>query len=255
MTLHIQKLSPLIAIACGFLYVTQASAVQPPKDDKLPKPETPIIGDTIAACESLNDGQLRYTASRLQICSRGAWVDLMSGGPKMVFLSSTVHTGNFGGVEGADIICQDLAKTAGLYGTYKAWISDSGSEPSTSFTHSEAPYTLVDETIVADNWLGLTNDVLQAPINMNEYGIVVVLNPSPTLVNADNAGAWSATNPDGSHFTYIADTDCAGWTNGSSEFGETIQGMVGFPDETSPSWTSGTIWGCSSQQRLYCFEQ
>jgi len=247
----------VIACACGFLYVTQASAVQPPKDDKLPKPETPIIGDTTAACESLNEGQLRYTASRLQICSRGSWTDLMNDFPKMVFLSSTVHTGNLGEVAGADMICQDLAETAGLYGTYKAWISDSESEPSTSFKHSEAPYTLVDETVVADNWVDLTDSDIKVPINLDEYGNVVVLNENPLPGDADNAGAWTATSWDGTRFIIYDEKNigCDEWTNGSSQAQDEIQGMFGLPYATSASWSSGLIWGCSSQQRLYCFEQ
>src|SRR5438445_512912 len=44
-------------------------------------------------------------------------------GPKHAFVSSAIVTGNLGGLTGADALCNDLAKKAGLGGTYVAWIS------------------------------------------------------------------------------------------------------------------------------------
>lgn len=256
MLLRIQKFSMLIVCICGVIFASQANAAKPIKTQRS---ETPIIGDTDAACESLNAGQLRFRANRLQVCSRGNWVNITDDYPKVVFLSSTLHTGDLGGVAGADAICQGLADTAGLYGTFKAWISDSESDPYTSFKHSEAPYTLVDETTVADNWTALTSeDDLKVPINMDEYGNEVTLNQTPIpYTDEDNAGAWSATNWDGTGFLTHEDKtlECEGWTNGLSEIDDAIQGMYGLPWIESLSWSVGHIWGCSSQQRLYCFEQ
>ena len=39
---------------------------------------------------------------------------------RIVFLTSTTHTGNLGGLTGADAICNDLASTAGLPGANEA---------------------------------------------------------------------------------------------------------------------------------------
>lgn len=44
------------------------------------------------------------------------------------FLSSTKHTGDLGGLTGADTLCNDLATAAGLPGTYVAWLSDSNTD-------------------------------------------------------------------------------------------------------------------------------
>jgi hypothetical protein len=50
--------------------------------------------------------------------------------PCKVFVTSTVHDGNLGGLAGADAICNSLASDAGLPGTYKAWLSDGFNSPS-----------------------------------------------------------------------------------------------------------------------------
>jgi len=49
--------------------------------------------------------------------------------PKKVFVSSQTYVGNLGGVAGADSLCQGLATAAGLTGTFKAFLSDSGVNP------------------------------------------------------------------------------------------------------------------------------
>ena len=43
---------------------------------------------------------------------------------KTVFVTSTKHNGNFGGLSGADGFCQGLANAAGLGGAYMAWLGD-----------------------------------------------------------------------------------------------------------------------------------
>src|SRR5262249_42934796 len=48
---------------------------------------------------------------------------ITDGVPKRVFVTSTTHDGNLGGLDGADAICASLAANAGLSGTYKAWLS------------------------------------------------------------------------------------------------------------------------------------
>ena len=54
---------------------------------------------------------------------------------RLVFITSTLHDGNLGGVAGADQICNELASDAGLPGTYMAWLSSSqpGENPLRAF--------------------------------------------------------------------------------------------------------------------------
>ena len=58
---------------------------------------------------------------------------------KLVFLLEDGVRGDIGGVAAADQTCNDAAEAAGLPGTYKAWLSDSTSSPSTRFVRSDLP--------------------------------------------------------------------------------------------------------------------
>ena len=59
---------------------------------------------------------------------------------KLVFLTSSRHTGALGGVAGADTICRGLAADAGLPGLYRAWIAtDTTDDPASRFVKSPAP--------------------------------------------------------------------------------------------------------------------
>src|SRR5690606_20216321 len=45
-------------------------------------------------------------------------------GYNIAFVTSTTYRGDFGGLEVADEICNELARNAGLSGSYIAWLSD-----------------------------------------------------------------------------------------------------------------------------------
>ena len=92
---------------------------------------------------------------------------------KNVFVTSQSHNGDFGGLTGADAFCQNLALTAGLSGTYKAWLSDTTGSPATRFAPASVPYRLIDGTTIANDWNDLTDGTIQTPINLDEYGNAV----------------------------------------------------------------------------------
>ena len=72
--------------------------------------------------------------------------------PKRVFVTSSTFDGNLGGLAGADVKCQGAATTAGLPGTFRAWLSDSTTSASARLTHSALPYALVNDVQVADDF-------------------------------------------------------------------------------------------------------
>ncbi|MGZ3454239.1 MAG: hypothetical protein ACXVEF_31830, partial [Polyangiales bacterium] len=76
---------------------------------------------------------------------------------KVVFVTSTLYTGDLGGVAGADSKCQSAAAAASLAGTFKAWVSSATSSPSTTFVRTTGDYALPDGTVVAHGWSGLTS--------------------------------------------------------------------------------------------------
>lgn len=99
-------------------------------------------------------------------------------------MTSTAEVPTFGGVAGADAICQARASAAGLRGTFRSWISDSTSSASSRLVHHNGPYYRVDGTmvrIVANDWTDLT-DTIAVALATDEYG-----------VTQGNQMVWSAT--------------------------------------------------------------
>jgi hypothetical protein len=158
--------------------------------------------------------------------------------PKFVFLTSTPHTANMGGVAGADQMCQNLASTAGLPGNYKAWLSSSSSSPATTFTRPSSPYILVNGTIIANGWSDLTDGSLRAPINWDERGNEVGYEFGHRI--------WTSTRTDG---TANLENTCGDWT---SDAGNGDVGLL----VTFRAWTDDDrITQCSARIEHYCFQQ
>jgi hypothetical protein len=153
------------------------------------------------------------------------------------------------GLEGADCICQQLAKAQGLKGTYKAWLSTDSQSPSTRFTQSGCPYVLVNGTTVADNWSDLTDGSLDNSIRIDETGANRATGTDDDLNG--NESVRTNTAQDG---TSLGLQDCGDWTTNSSGDGGVRGGML---DEAGGTWTNQSIvsFTCDSLIFLYCFEQ
>jgi hypothetical protein len=164
-------------------------------------------------------------------------------GPCLVYVTSSAQDGALGGLAGADAICQMLAQDASLPGTYRAWLSDGVSSPSTRFTRATSTYTLIDGTVIAENWAQLTSGSLRCAIDLAETG-------SHGAVMGDTV--WSNTLPDGTPAGTSPGEHCAGWTSAEG----TDDGHIGDPFATDANWTHiGTRMFCLITQRLYCFQQ
>jgi uncharacterized repeat protein (TIGR01451 family) len=159
------------------------------------------------------------------------------GPQRLVFVSSGNFDGNFGGIAGADAQCQTLAMAASLPGTYKAWISDSTSSPSTSFTQTGF-FTLIDGTMIATSWADLTDGTIANPINRTDQNIVIsnTFVRTNTLANGGNDSAFGA---------------CNNWTSNSPS----DVASLGQSGATNSSWTTNSTGGCGFPLSIYCFEQ
>ena len=193
-----------------------------------------------------------------ELCDPGAPVDPMDDvvpclpscryDGKVVFLSSELYDGKLGGVDGADLKCQTLARTFDpdrAY-TYRAWLSDGSSEPATSFVHSETPYVLLSGVQIAADF----DDLVQ---NGPSVGITI----TDTHDALTDERVWTHTNyagesiPDGHH--------CEWWTkNGFSYAAQVGYNAVPTDPET---WHDNRWWThhfleitCNDALRLYCFE-
>ncbi len=165
-------------------------------------------------------------------------IDASDPGPleRRIFVTNAVQNGNMGGIPGADGICAEEADMAGLDGEFKAWLSTLSSPAVNRLLQSDVPYVLVDGTRVADNWGDLTDDSIQAPINLDAAGQV------------RGGDVWTGTLPSGASYM---DGDCEGFRSNSSE----IMSLCGSTQFTNTFWTAAQTPDCSVNLRLFCIEQ
>lgn len=161
---------------------------------------------------------------------------------KIVFVTSEIYNGNLGGLSGADSICQGLADTVGLSGTFKAWLSDDTSYPEARFVHSTGAYILVNGTPIAESWTDLIDGDLINPISRDEHG---------TFVDSE---VWTATLSDGGPGD-VGDTIeyCDNWTSDNYNY----KAITGLSTAKDSIWTAAILAGrqCDWGFRLYCIEQ
>jgi len=163
---------------------------------------------------------------------------------KFVFLTSTTHASNFGGLAPATAICNALAADAGLPGTYDPWISTTTSSPRARFNGAITAFILRDKTAIAAGTPDLYDGQILAPINRDERGVQqttflsVISGTGPT-------GVPASTNP--------GVASCSNWTSNSA----TALGTYGAANTFGQGWTAAATPACSTQTaaRLYCFEQ
>ncbi|HYD47231.1 MAG TPA: hypothetical protein VEB21_02725, partial [Terriglobales bacterium] len=161
---------------------------------------------------------------------------------KVVFVTSDEYDGEMvGGLAGADALCQELAGDALLSGTFKAWLSDSTGNTASRISKAIVPYTLVDGTVVANNWTDLTDGTLAHAIDQDESGFDL----DPLF---DNLQVWSATSPSGQ---LTGDGDCDNWTT-ADDFED---GAIGDASASDSEWTDSDFTSCDDSARLYCIQQ
>lgn len=178
-------------------------------------------------CDAL-DNNCDGAADEGGVCSTGpTW---------SVFVLSGGHMGgDFGGVSGADTLCQSEALVNGHAGTFKAWMSDASHSPAADFTHRATPYALPSGTQIAADWADLIDGTLDAAIGEYADGSAVGGYP-----------AWTGTDYAGN-----LDTDtCSDWATSSSGW----SGTNGYTASVDTGWTMGTTV-CGNYALIYCFEQ
>jgi hypothetical protein len=164
--------------------------------------------------------------------------------PNLVFVTSTVLTGNLGGLAGADTVCQARAQAAGLYGTYRAWLSTSTVNAS-SRLGSASGWHRTDGQPFANSLSDITSGKILHPISRDEFGTEVT---SGSVMTATNAAGVRDT----------ATGTCLDWTTN-----QTVPqnwATVGAPSGTSTRFTqfvsydgqSSFVTACDFG-RLYCF--
>jgi hypothetical protein len=168
--------------------------------------------------------------------------------PKRLFVTSLKYKGDLKtagliatnggpittGLEGGDGLCQTAAMTAGLGGTWKAYLSDSTTNAYDRIA-DVGPWTLVGGAILFANKAALKG-APAGPINRDETGKYI-----PDI----SAVTWTGTNVDGTKAT----NNCTDWTSSLSS----PSAQLGCQYVNTWSSCGGSI--CDNSYALYCFEQ
>ena len=160
-----------------------------------------------------------------------------------MFVTSEFYQGDFGGLLGADHVCQILAEEAGLEraSTFMAWLADETGAPLTRFHRSKGRYALVTGLPIAESWDDLTDGMIKTPIVVDERGELT-----------DGTAVFTNTTVGGS--LRDSDASCESWT----AIGVEDQTWIGYSGATDFEWVDSTFanpYGCPASARLYCFEQ
>lgn len=159
---------------------------------------------------------------------------------RIVFVTRTLHSGNLGGVAGADAFCQAAADAKGSLvrgRSFAAWLSAPFNVAGTRLAHGTMPYRRTDGHMIAANWDELVSGTIREPIDRDEKGMPIT----------QATAVWTGTLPTGGLYT----PNCEDWTIGS----EIASGALGITTARDMAWTANTEQSCSTMGALYCFER
>lgn len=176
---------------------------------------------------------------------------------RLAFLTSAAYKGGeLGGVEGAHLKCQILAKQAKFDNAagFMAWLSDAQHSPFLDFDHgpgtANLAYVLPNGVRLADDWDDLVSYGPNNGIAVTETGEVLL-----------NKYVWTGTAPSGKVFDPAA--TCTSWSSSSAVDNSRV-GLSGVPElpadawkqwDAERQWTNFASAGCHLPGRLYCIEQ
>jgi hypothetical protein len=153
-------------------------------------------------------------------------------GQKRVFVTSQSYAGTV-----AASVCQTVAESVNLGGSWTAWLSSSASGTS---------YDAIDEITGSGPWVRLDGVVVFANHAQLATAPTVQIDVTEAGQKVVGAAVWTGTLTGGRH---AVDT-CYGWQS------TTYNGSIG-DITTTAAWTAaGNSYSCSSgTAHVYCFEQ
>lgn len=169
---------------------------------------------------------------------------------RLVFISSVAYTGDLGGLSGADLRCQNLAKAAGnpRWQRFHAWLSDASTAAATRFPDADPPLPLanIHGKLIADSLADLIAAGPGDGIALDELG-------NPTT----GEWVWTNTAVTGQAFSQV--DHCAGWISASLQL-VTRVGLNSAPAGQEEAWSLNKAWtshatrSCAFAHRVYCLE-
>lgn len=162
---------------------------------------------------------------------------------RRVFLTSKTWKSDLGGIMGAVGICRQAAEKAGIprYNTFEPWLSDSDHDVLERMYPGKGPYLRVDGLMIAPNFDALLNKQLQAPIEVDEYGMF------------QGGGVWTGTRADGKR---AADSGhCQNWNGQDPNDPFALEAWTGCATCFDSKWTiRDKAIDCGGELSIYCFE-
>lgn len=158
---------------------------------------------------------------------------------RYIFVTSIVHSANFGGLDGADHLCNDLAQKNPIIfkRKFRAWLSSSNDDAKDRFQRGLGPYYRLDNVIVVVTGEDFIKGTLIHPIISDEDGFF-----RSSLV-------FTNTLPNG---TKASSLDCNNW-NSNKIYDYTF---LGNSDKNDSRWTFDTKQSsCAVSRPIYCVEE
>jgi hypothetical protein len=159
--------------------------------------------------------------------------------PNIMFTTSTTQTPVLGGPSGGDTICATLAASAGLSGTYKAWLSTS-TVNAISRLAGASGWVRTDGKPVVNSLADLARGRLLYPPRFDELGNDLGADPV----------VMTGTATDGTVQTTYGYTTCSDFTS-TGAMADILSS--GYASASSDMFTAAGPMACSSKARLYCF--
>jgi len=184
-----------------------------------------------------------------QVNALGLSVKLRAVAANYAFVTSQKFPGNLGGLAGADAKCTAAATTAGLPGTYVAWLSDAVTDASTRLGTARG-FVRVDglpfaDTVANTAAADLVEGKVFYPLNVTENGTALA---SAAIPKPADDFVFTGTLASGA----TSGSSCVNWTAGTVA----TFGGGGSPFAGSVGWTNlGTTAACNTTGRLYCFRK
>jgi hypothetical protein len=164
------------------------------------------------------------------------------GPPNYMFVtSSTIIPGHLFGIAGADTECTNRATAAGLPGTYKAWINDTGVNANSRV--GAGGWVRTDGRPFTRNLAALTaaNQIVYYPPRVDENGNDLGPKVIPVVTGGNQIGVSYGLTCNGTMTT--------SWQSTSGG------AFIGLAAAGSQYWASNQLdsQGCMNPQHLYCF--
>ena len=151
----------------------------------------------------------------------------------LIFATTDMIDGAFGGLESADMICQMHATAGGLVGEFKALLSDDSNSAASRLTISGPVYNTANE-LVADGSDALWSGALTNPVAYTEFGV------------ASMGPLWTGSTTSGT-----SKTTCENWTTNDNA----LFGSQGFRTSADFGWIDAGDDRCFKAKSLYCISQ